>query len=137
MRGRRESVCLRLTMFGGLGALSFLVNMGVTIGLVEIAGRPPRTAFAVGLVVVYLLNFCACRWGIFGSQQGPVVGQFVTFSLLSLGFRGLEYALFALMLGALHLPYPVVAALVLAGSFLIKFSTYDRLVFRQRTSSPR
>ncbi len=134
---------LRLTAafgrFGLLAVFSAMMSFGLTIGLHELAGVPASAAYAVALLVAFVVNFLAMRYAVFVAHTGSARGQFALHGLTAITFRAGEYAAFLLLHSCLDLHY-ILAMVVIQGlSFLGKFFVYRNIVFRlpTRHSCPR
>ena len=120
----RSVLCYMLQL-----AVAFVVSMGTTVGLAELAGASEEIAFAAGLVAASCSNFALLRYVTFPSRSAPILPQLVRY-VASIGlFRAAEYALFLLFHTALGLDYRPVALTILAVSCVAKFAVY-RLIFR-------
>lgn len=119
-----------LVGFGGLSAFSFILNVGVTVGLVELVGIPPHFAFATALVIVLASSFLLMRFVVFPSSTTSVLEQVSIYLPATIGFRSGEYLLFLFVhnyLGTAYQPALIGILLVSAAS---KFLVYRTLVFR-------
>ena len=125
-----------MLQWAGLSALSFFVNLGLTTLLHEAAGVSAKIAFAVSLCVVFLMNFVLLRYVIYAATAMTFRKQFAAFFLSSIGFRGVEYALFYLLLEAMGSErYQWAIVTVQVASFFMKFFFYRAIVFRRRRPS--
>ncbi len=109
--------------------VSFTLNLGLSALLHEVVRAPEELAFAVALVVVFAVNFLACRYLIFDAAGGNLYRQLVAFALSSLVFRGLEYVAFLLLHSVAGVHYLVAIAAVLGISMIGKFLFYRGAVF--------
>jgi putative flippase GtrA len=107
-----------------LSGLSFLVNLGLTVGLHELLGVPERWSFAIALVTVFAMNFLLLRHCIYDGRQGSIQTQLAGYTASAGAFRLLEYLAFLLLLGWLDADYRLVVVSVLAVSAILKFLTY-------------
>lgn len=130
-RPPRTGTSLRYLVFSGV---SFCLNLGTTATLHEAFGVAPEVAFAIALVLVFIVNFIGLRWWIFAGTERPLGSQFVAFGLSSLVFRALEYAGYLVLLRALGLPYLIAAIATIGVSFVAKYIVYDTWLF-SRTSA--
>ncbi|GIL38140.1 GtrA family protein [Roseiterribacter gracilis] len=120
---------VRFLRFIATGALSLGVGFGTTVALRELGGLSPQLAGGGGLLASLLLNFLTVRSFVF-AKRGPAGGEFVRYVLTSLGFRGVEYCAYLLLLDQFGLPYPVAYMLVVSCSVVLKFLVYRSFVFR-------
>jgi putative flippase GtrA len=120
---------LRFLRFIATGALSVSVGFSTTVLLREGFGLTPQIAGAGGLLASLLLNFLTVRSFVF-ARTGPAGGEFLRYVLTSLGFRGVEYCAYLLLLDQLGLPYPVAYMAVVSCSVVLKFLVYRSFVFR-------
>lgn len=118
-----------LFRFGGAGALSFSINVGLTAFLHEVLGVLEEIAFAISLVVAFIVNFITCRYYVFDGRSGDVRKQLLAHLVLSLFFRGTEYLGFLLLHTVMGLPYLLAVVTVLVVSFAAKFLFYKNVVF--------
>jgi putative flippase GtrA len=99
------------------------------IALHEGFGVPQRIAVAVGLLLVFALNFVTTRLYVFRSRGAPG-GEMFRFALVSLAFRGGEYLAFLLLNVLFGMQYVLALMLVLGVSWCSKFLTYRQFVYR-------
>jgi len=111
-------------------AFSFAVNLGLTVFVHEVWGAGEEAAFAIALLVVFVINFFALRYYIYEGQQGRLWTQFWTYTGSAIGFRLSEYCPFLLLHSCLRIEYRVVVAGVMLSSFAVKFFYY-RYVFER------
>jgi len=121
--------------YAQVSCLSFVVNIGLTIFLHEVCAVPEEIAFAVAIVVVFLMNFTAMRHYIYKGSSGPLGGQFATFAVSSIGFRGTEYLGFLVLHSWLGFDYRVVVVGVTGVSAGVKF-LYYKFVFERFLRRP-
>lgn len=118
--------------FAAAGAVSMGVILTVLASL-QRAGVPASGAYAASLTVAFGLNFAINRSLVFGAQgRAPVHGQALAYLLASLAFRGGEWASFALVRAATHMPAAALAMLVQGGSMIAKYFVFKHVVFRAR-----
>jgi putative flippase GtrA len=114
-----------------LSGLSFVVNLGLTVGLHELLAVPERWSFVIALVTVFTMNFLLLRHFVYDGQQGSIAGQLAGYTASAGAFRLLEYLAFLVLLGWLDADYRLVVVGVLAVSAILKFLTY-RFLFEGR-----
>src|SRR5262245_61182995 len=107
-----------------LSACSFLAVLGLTSFLHEICGLEERISFALPLVVAFFGNFLWLRYLLYGRPVGDWRKQFAKYAVAAIFFRSCEFAAYAITLDWLHINYILVAAIVLPGSFILKFVFY-------------
>ncbi|MBN1513149.1 MAG: methyltransferase domain-containing protein, partial [Phycisphaerae bacterium] len=122
--------------FGLLAVVSALLSFGLTIGLHELAGVPAYAAYAVALVVTFLVNFAAMRYAVFVAHTGSARGQLALHGLTAISFRAGEYAAFLLLHSCLGLHYVLAMVAIQGLSFLGKFFVYRNVVFRLPAQHP-
>jgi putative flippase GtrA len=122
-------VVVSLGRFAGVGGVSFVTNLALTALLHEVLGLPEEAAFAISLVVVFVMNFLACRYVVFDGRGGDARRQLLHYGMASLGFRGGEWCAFLVVHTWLRTPYLVAIVVILGCSFLIKFVFYRHVVF--------
>jgi putative flippase GtrA len=123
----------RATRFLGLGGVSFAVNVGLTVLLTEKLHLPPEVSFAIAIVVVFTMNFLACRYFVFDSRSQDFRQQLLRFAMTSGGFRGSEWLALLVchrLLGIENYGMAIVAILIV--STIVKFFVYQRVVFTGR-----
>jgi SAM-dependent methyltransferase len=123
--------------FGLLAVASAVLSFGLTIGLHELAGVPAYAAYAVALLVAFVVNFVAMRHAVFRARTGSAGRQLTLHGLTAISFRAGEYAAFLLLHSCLGLHYITVMVAIQALSFLGKFFVYRNVVFRLLDHSPR
>lgn len=113
-------------------ALSFVVNLGLTIFIRELLGAPAEVSFAIALVTVFIMNFFTLRYYVYQGESIPWRGQFAVYTGSAATFRGLEYVGFLLLHTWLGIDYRFVIISILIVSSIVKFFWY-KLVFNTRT----
>ncbi len=108
--------------------LSLAVNIGLTMFLHEVCYAPEELAFAVALIIVFLMNFVAMRHYIYDGRSGQAGRQFIIYTGSALAFRGTEYFAFLTLHSWLRFDYRFVIIVVAAFSACAKFFYY-RFVF--------
>lgn len=124
-----------LFRFVQVSGLSFVVNIGLTVFLHEVCLLAEEIAYAVALVVVFLMNFFLLRHYIYEGAQGPLVQQFAAFGVSSLGFRAGEYVMFLALHSGVGLDYRAVVIGISLVSSCAKFLFYG-FVFRKPEDAP-
>lgn len=114
--------------FGLTSALSAVITLGLPVLLHETLGVDPRIAVAIAFIVSFVVNFFTTQRFVFRTRgnSGAALRRFALSSLL---FRGAEYVGF-LALFHLGLPYYVAQVIVVGASFVAKFLTLRRFVFK-------
>lgn len=121
--------------FGVLTVLSFTVNVGLTALLHEIIGAPEEIAFALSILVVFIMNFIFQRYYVFAGTDRGAANQLMMYLIFSMAFRGSEYLSFLVMHTWLGVQYLVAIVSVLGVSFFAKFFFYDRVVFARKRAN--
>ena len=119
----------RATRFVGLGGVSFAVNVGLTVLLTERLRLAPEGALAISILVVFTMNFLACRYFVFDGRSQDFRRQLLLFAMASGGFRGAEYLAFVVCHRLLGIQYVVALVGILVVSTMVKFFVYQRVVF--------
>jgi putative flippase GtrA len=119
----------RAPRFLGLGGVSFATNVGLTVVLKEWVGLIPEVALAISIVVVFTINFLACRYFVFDARLQDFRQQLFRFALASGGFRGAEYLAFVVCHRFFGVQYVVALVGILVVSMMVKFVFYQRVVF--------
>ncbi len=125
--------------FGLQAAVGFPLNIGLTIGLHELAGLAEEIAFCVSLAVVFVINFLVMRHYVYRAGDGHGGRQLAGFAATSLSFRAAEYAAFLLIHTRLGVAYVPAMVGILVVSFCAKYFVFGKLVFgsRKRQTSAR
>ena len=117
---------------------SFVVNLGMTVGLHEWLSVDPSVAYAVALLTVFLMNFVFFRYYVFSHPEPlPIRSQFMAYAGSAVGFRLAEYLCFLLVHIVFGVHYVVTIIAVQGASFIAKYFFYGAFVFRGRHSAPR
>lgn len=119
----------KLAAYGGMSALSFAVNLGLTVFLHEVVRAPAEAAYAAALVVVFVMNFMISRHMVFRAASGDPVRQGVVFLVSALSFRGVEYLLFLLLHTVLGVWYVAAVIGISVPMTLVKFVFHGKVVF--------
>ena len=119
----------RAPRFLGLSGVSFLTNVGLTVLLKEKVGLIPEAALAIAMVVVFCINFLACRYVVFDARAQDFRRQLLLFAMASGGFRGAEYAAFVVCHRLLGIHYVAALVGILVLSLMAKFVFYQRVIF--------
>jgi putative flippase GtrA len=115
--------------------ISFVVNLGVTIGLHEGIGTRPELAYGVALITVFLMNFIFFRYYVFVQEHpSPIGQQFLIYAGSAIGFRLMEYASFFIIHSLFGLYYVTTVILVQGVAFIVKFFFYGK-VFHGRSAN--
>jgi putative flippase GtrA len=120
---------VRAPKFLGLSGVSFLTNVGLTVLLKEKVGLAPEAALAIAIVVVFCMNFLACRYIVFEARAQDFRRQLVLFAMASGGFRGTEYVAFVVCHRLLGIHYVVALVGILMLSVMAKFLFYQHVIF--------
>jgi len=126
---QKKTVAVSMMRFGMLSGLSFVANISITVLLHEGAGFPEELAFAIALVVVFVMNFLGCRLFVFNAQEGDPKRQFAMFLSSSVIFRLGEYLAFLLIHTLLGLYYIATIIAIKLFFTVIKFFFYRSAVF--------
>ena len=117
---------------------SFVVNLGMTVGLHERLSVDPTVAYAVALLTVFLMNFVFFRYYVFSQPEPlPIRSQFMAYAGSAVGFRLAEYLFFLLIHVVFAVHYVVTIIAVQGASFIAKYFFYGAFVFRGRDSRLR
>ena len=113
-----------LFRYAHLTVFSFVLNVGSTIFLHEVAGVSEELAFAVALTLVFCTNFFIMRNYVYEGASGSLRRQFVIYALSAASFRSTEYLAFLLLHTWRGFDYRLVVIGVLSTSTLVKFFYY-------------
>ena len=127
--GKLKELFRKLSAYGGMTALSFAVNLGLTVGLHEFYGFPEEASYAVALAAVFGMNFLISRHIVFRAASGSPGRQGLLFFLTSIGFRAIEYLLFLLVHSVLGVWYVAAVICIAAPMTLVKFVFHGKVVF--------
>lgn len=117
----------KFSKYLSVGALSYLIVTTITVTLHEVFGLAESDSFAVGLVVVFIINFIALRGFVFKSK-GPAGFAVIKFFMSSLFFRGFEYGLFIIILN-LGVHYIISLTFSMIVSVVLKYFVYKNIVY--------
>lgn len=134
---RKRRIAPTRTKFGRfliVSANSFLLQLVLTALLHEALGVEPARAYALVIVLVFLMNFILLRTWVYRETRGenPLGRQFSSTVLLSVAFRTTEYLLFLLLHLLLGIHYLAGVALAMMISFVLKFLGFHYLVFGKK-----
>ena len=125
----------RLFRWGVNTGASFIVNLGLTVGLHEGLGVKAELAYGVALVTVFFMNFVFFRYYVFIQEKpAPIGQQFAAYTGSALAFRLAEYAGFVIIHSFLGLHYVATVILVQGIAFVIKFFFYGKLFQSHKTN---
>lgn len=122
--------------FGLLSAMSFVLNLGVTVVMTEAAGLPSFVSVALAMVTTTAANFLVLRFFVFPDAEQRWFKQFVGFATSIAGFRLAEYLAFIALHAGLGWHYLPVYASILVVSLVGKFLLLRNTVFRPERSIP-
>lgn len=126
----------RLFRWGVNTGASFIVNLGLTIGLHEGMGVRPEVAYGVALASVFFMNFIFFRYYVFAQEQpAPIGQQFAAYTGSAISFRLAEYGSFILIHSLIGLHYVATVIVVQGVAFVIKFFFYGKL-FQAHKAKP-
>ena len=112
----------RFVKFLGAGLPSFLVAVPLNYALVTYVGLPKAVAYAIVLVFQVSVNFGMCRWLVFKARnERHVAVQFSQFLASILGFRVLDWALYAFAVHVLGVPFLLMQFANIAIFALLKY----------------
>jgi putative flippase GtrA len=126
-----DGAFMRWTFFS---AFSFLFIVGLTTALHEVFRVGEKLAFLIPLVVVFFVNFAACRYFVYGARSQPLARQFAKFAISSLGFRVGEYAVYWVLIDIIGMWYLAAVFIVMPTSFILKFVFFKVFVFAKRAA---
>ncbi len=116
--------------FGLSGTLTLPPAVVTMVLLHEVFDLMVEAAAACGFVASLFVGFAMCRYFVFDASAGSAAQQFTAFAASSIFFRGLEYLAFLLLYRSADVDYIVSVFVVVAVSFIIKFTYYRLAVFR-------
>lgn len=128
----QPSLLSRLVRFGGVSALSMLINVGGSWLLYDRFGWSPEAAYALSLVVVFAVNFTLFRFWVFKSHGSHAGRQLAAYLTSAVAFRVGEYLAFLGLHTGLDLPpLPSILAISVVATAL-KFLVFNGRVFKAR-----
>jgi putative flippase GtrA len=111
----------------GMTVVSAMLSLGIPFVLREYFLVSPKVAVAIGLAVVFFVNFATVKFYVF-RRNGRVAQELPRYAIVSLAFRLGEYALFLLLNAVFGLQYMIALTIVLLLSLCLKFITLKLLV---------
>jgi putative flippase GtrA len=129
VRARSAVLLGEVARFGFVGALSYGLGVALAAMFHEVLGVPEKGAVGASLAIVLVTNFFLARTFIFRSA-GDVRHEVARFVVTSATMRGLEYALFIVLLNYAGIGYLIAMTVAMALSTIAKFFIYRTLVFR-------
>jgi putative flippase GtrA len=126
---RKRALLGEVLRFCGVGALSYLLGVGLAALFHEISGLRPEVAVGLSLAIILLTNFFLARVFIFRSS-GRVHHELMLFGITSAAMRGAEYLVFLALLNGLGINYLVGMTAAMLASSCAKFLLYKKVVFR-------
>jgi putative flippase GtrA len=128
-RMQKEDI-IKILKFGCLSLVSCGILLGLTTLLVEQAGWEEGNAYGLALLTTLAMNFLTMRRHIFPGARTNGMKQGMGFLLMSIGMRGGERLMFALLHDRLGIQYQV-AVLVISILFVFfKFCICKYWIFR-------
>ena len=136
----RGGLLVRLLRFGGVGALAFLVDIGVLQGLIW-AGLSPFLARVISISIAMVFAWQMNRHFTFGPSGRGMADEGLRYGLIAVLAAGVNYAVFAALMALVTLPddltafWPIGATAIavfvsmwvsFAGFQLFAFSKTDR-----------
>ncbi len=94
------------------GGSAFVVDAGITTGLIHLAGLDPFTARLVGIAVAMIFAWLMHRRVTFNVMAPPSAREFLRFATVSGSANALNYAIYALILLAWPATLPILALVV-------------------------
>ena len=123
---------IRYLMASGL---SFVISMGLTALLHEVAGLVEPAAVGIALFTAFLVNFFTLRRFVFGSTDRPGP-QLIRFVFVSVAYRLSEWGAFYLIHTMVGINYNITLGSILVVTFILKYFTARFFVFAPaRTTS--
>ena len=120
---------LKLGRFLAAGLPAALVAMHLNYALVELARWPKPAAYALALVMQVTINFFACRYFVFArTASASAHVQFAQFASGILGFRVLDWIIYAALVSFLGPYYLALQGFNLVLFALLKFRVTERVM---------
>jgi putative flippase GtrA len=132
-----RSALADLRRYALASAVSCCLVLGLSAALHELVGLAETVAVALALVLAFAVNFTLLRRWVFPGQVASVGRQAAETAIASIGFRGLEYAVFLGLHLGLDIDYLIATAASLCLSAGGKFAVYRQLVFNRDRGSAR
>jgi hypothetical protein len=107
-----------------------VLNIGITIFFHELLKFSEEIAFAIALLIIFVLNFILFRFFIFEDSFTPLSAQFINYSLFAAGFRLSEYLVFLFFHTFIGIDYKLVTTCTLVISSITKYFAY-RFLFNK------
>lgn len=117
------------------GGVAFLVDAGITTGLIKFAAADPFSARLVAVVIAMVVAWLMHRRVTFNVQRLPSWGEFLRFAAVAWSASALNYFIYAALLLIRPTTLPILALIVSSGAAAIFSYVGFRLgVFRQPPS---
>jgi putative flippase GtrA len=117
------------------GGVAFLVDAGITTGLIKFAAADPFSARFIAVVIAMVVAWLMHRRVTFNVQRSPSWGEFLRFAAVAWSASALNYFIYAAILLVRPTTMPILALIVSSGAAAIFSYVGFRLgVFRQPPS---
>ena len=114
------------------GGSAFLVDAGVTTGLIHFVGLDPFSARLAGIAVAMVFAWLMHRSLTFAVATAPTIGEFLRFSAVASGANALNYGVYALILILWRATPPLLALIVSTGiASAVSYAGFRFGVFRR------
>ena len=122
---KAKSQAIKYLVWSGI---SFILNVGINISLVAMA-LSKDSAFVATTLILFVINFAACRFWIFIESSLSLIEQLKRFAIATAGFRVAEILIFISANAVLVIDHKLLVISVLLVSFIGKFVVQRMLVF--------
>lgn len=114
------------------GGVAFLVDAGITTGLIHLAGFDPFSARLIAVIIAMVVAWFMHRGITFNVQIAPSWGEFIRFATVAWSASVLNYVIYAAILLMRPATPPILALVVSSGlAAFFSYAGFRLGVFRQ------
>ena len=117
------------------GGVAFLVDAGITVGLIHLASFDPFSARLIAVIVTMVVAWLMHRRITFNVQISPSWGEFIRFAAVAWSASVLNYIIYAAILLVRPATLPILALVVSSGAAaFFSYAGFRLGVFREPPS---
>jgi putative flippase GtrA len=126
----------KLLRFGGVSGISFVLNVGGFSLLHDLLNVRYEIAYAVSLLLVFVVNFFLFRFWVFKTdEKRPAGRQVLEYLVAAVSFRVTEYGMLLLLMSRLQVPATAAVIGISIVATLLKFFVFNGRVFKTGATS--